>query len=181
MSQNSAVIPRGVTRGITALLVALVSVVGLAASAQAHSVLVSMTPADGSLVMTSPPEVSLTFDENIQSLGSAISVIDPAGTQVQTGAPQVLNSTISVSLPALTVPGHYTVNYRVVSADGHPVTKVVGFNYLSDKSPTPAPIPDGSSFPIAAIAIIAVASIALCALGAWFMMRRTPRDEELPR
>jgi methionine-rich copper-binding protein CopC len=170
--------PRVAIRGAAGLLTFLAVILGFSMPAQAHSVLVSMTPADGSLVMTSPPEVSLTFDENIQSLGDAVAVVDPTGTQIQTGTPQVLNATISVSLPPLTVPGHYTVNYRVVSADGHPVTKEVGFNYLSENGPTPAPAPDGASFPFAALGIVALASIAICGLGAWIMMRRSPKEND---
>ena len=172
-------IPRAITRGIAVIVFGVAASIGLAASASAHSVLISMTPADGSLVMTAPTAVVLTFDENVQSLGDAISVIDPMGKQIQNGTPQVLNNTMTQALTPITVPGHYQVLYRVVSADGHPVTKELGFNYLSASGPTQAPAPvetGGSSWVNTALVTLGIVVIA--AAGFIFMRRRSSGSTE---
>jgi len=176
---NIAVIPRALARGITGLAIALVAVFGMAVPAHAHSVLISMTPTDGSLVMTAPTQVVLTFDENVQSLGDAISVIDPTGKRVDNGSPQVLNNTMTELLQPITVPGHYQVLYRVVSADGHPVTKELGFNYLSASGPTGAPTPvdsGGSSW--LSTALVTLGIVAIAAAGFVFMRRRSAGSGE---
>ncbi len=172
-------IPRAITRGIAVIVFGVAASIGLAASASAHSVLISMTPADGSLVMTAPTAVVLTFDENVQSLGDAVSVIDPMGKQIQNGTPQVLNNTMTQALTPITVPGHYQVLYRVVSADGHPVTKELGFNYLSASGPTQAPAPvdsGGSSW--VSTALVTLGIVVIAAAGFIFMRRRSAGSTE---
>ena len=172
-------IPQAFARGIAVIAVGVIASIGLAGSASAHSVLISMTPADGSLVMTAPTQVVLTFDENVQSLGDAISVIDPMGKQIQDGTPQVLNNTMTQTLTPITVPGHYQVLYRVVSADGHPVTKELGFNYLSAAGPTgaPAPVDSGASSWLST-ALVTLGIVAVAAAGFVFMRRRSAGSGE---
>jgi len=177
-SRIPAAIPRATLRGIASVLLSMLSVLGLATAAQAHSVLISMAPADGSLVMTAPSEVVFTFDENVQSLGDAVSVVDPTGKQVQNGSPQILNNTMTQALQPITVPGHYQVSYRVVSADGHPVTKELGFNYLSNVGPTQVPTPSGdtgSSWLTTALVTVGVLIVAL--VGFLILRRRSKLPE----
>jgi copper transport protein len=71
---------------------------------------------------TSPKEVTLAFDEPVEAAFGALRVFDARGTPVTTGAlrrPE--GSRLEVALPEL-ADGAYTVTYRVVSADGHPVS-----------------------------------------------------------
>jgi copper resistance protein C len=110
-----------------ASLFGLVALVWLAAPASAHSQLISMDPADGSTVAVAPTQVVLTFDENIQHIGAAVVVIGPGGTRVDDGPVVVAGPTATEQLHPLTTPGRYTVSYRVVSDDGHPVTCTLGF------------------------------------------------------
>jgi methionine-rich copper-binding protein CopC len=93
--------------------------------AQAHAGLVRVQPANGSTVTTAPTRVRLVFDENIRS-PSAIIVTDPSGHHVQTGQVRLLNNTASIAVHIVS-PGAYTVAYRVVSADGHPVAAQTSF------------------------------------------------------
>lgn len=115
------VVTRHIRRATTAVLLCLSGVVLAATAANAHTSLVSMSPADGSLAMSAPVHVVLTFDNVIQAVGDAVLVTDPHGASVASGAPIVLDNTVTQKLNPLTVPGRYTVSYRVVSADGHPV------------------------------------------------------------
>jgi methionine-rich copper-binding protein CopC len=147
-------------------------------AAQAHAVLVSMTPADGSLVMTPPSKVVLTFDEAIQTMGDAISVLDPSGKQVQSGAVQVVGSTMTELLEPITMPGHYVVSYRVVSDDGHAETAELGFDYLTT-SPTQAPAPVASTDSSwLTTALVTLGIVVIAAAGFIFMRRRSAGSGE---
>jgi len=133
--------PRRLTRATTAALLCLVGLLLVATAANAHTTLVSMSPADGSLVTVAPEQVVLTFDNVIQVVGDAVLVTDPHGASVASGAPIVLDNTVTQKLNPLTVPGRYTVSYRVVSADGHPVERALTFYYLQNTDPTATPTP----------------------------------------
>jgi methionine-rich copper-binding protein CopC len=111
---------------------------GLALPASAHAQLLIANPPVGSSVYALPPRVTLTFDDNLINLGGSsnqIQVIDPKGNRVDVGVSAVNGSTLSVQLKPETVIGKYEVTYRVISADGHPVSNSIPF-YL-DKKPAP--------------------------------------------
>jgi copper resistance protein C len=131
---------------------ALVAVVlGPASPAWAHSQLVSMSPADGSTVSVAPTQVVLTFNENIQDIGDAVVVTGPDGKRVDDGPPVILDADATERVHPLTFRGHYTVSYRVVSADGHPVTRTLGFD-LSTGAQPPPPSPSTSPSTVTATA-----------------------------
>lgn len=100
------------------------------APANAHSELLSINPAEDSISTSAPTKVVLTFSEKISPVGYGLTVTAPDGARVDLGAPKVVNATLSVNLGPLSLNGHYTVNYRVVSADGHPVEESSGFYIL---------------------------------------------------
>lgn len=103
-----------------ALLVAA-SVPLAASGAQAHSALVSSTPADGDSISEIPDEIVLEFNEDIEPIGNEVVVTGPSGAEVATDE-------LVVDGPVVTQPidvdgaGDYTVTWRVVSADGHPIS-----------------------------------------------------------
>jgi methionine-rich copper-binding protein CopC len=98
--------------------------------ALAHSTLVSMTPAQDSIQTSAPTQVVLTFDENITPSGEGLTVTAPDGVRVDLGEPRASGATISVNLGPIKLNGHYVINYRVVSADGHPLEASAGFEIL---------------------------------------------------
>jgi methionine-rich copper-binding protein CopC len=120
---------------VLAVLAAGLALVAIAAPASAHNFLVSVSPADGSTVDTAPAAVVLTFDQPAQALGTAILVLGPDGTTVSTGAPILVNSTVSESLGAQRPAGVYTVTWRVTSADGHPISGRFTFTATSATGP----------------------------------------------
>lgn len=101
-----------------------------AAPASAHSELVSMVPAIDSTVTSAPTSVVLIFNEKISTSGFGITVTGPEGLRVDTGAATVSATHLSIKLGPLSLNGHYIVNYRVVSKDGHPTEKSAGFDVL---------------------------------------------------
>jgi len=155
---------------------ALTGALGLAVPsiASAHTALVSMSPADGSLLTTAPTSIVLTFDQNIQDVGDGIVVRDPNGTNVEEGKPVVLNNTVTEQLKPITIPGHYTVDYRVTSADGHPVSKQLGFDYLERGASAPAAATSSTEVGSGVMVGIAIAvgALVVLALLAWLILRR---------
>ncbi len=141
---------RTTTRGLALLL--LTAWVGLCVAvvpASAHSRLLSSSPADGATVPTSPGEIVLTFNEDINPQFVTVRVTDGEGGDV-------VGSDASVSGPRVTVPveqpiaaGGYKITYRVVSADSHPITGSTTFTVAGDPlaspSPTATPSPDAPS------------------------------------
>lgn len=88
--------------------------------AYAHAALVSTDPGDGARIATAPTKVTLTFNENVATPAFVV-VTAPDGTRVKSGKVTVLDHTVSASLAATDMKGTYTLSYRVVSADSHPV------------------------------------------------------------
>lgn len=108
-------------------LLALAAITLSIGPVSAHGTLVSMTPAIDSVVTTAPSEIVLTFDENVSPIGYGITVTAPDGTRVDVGSARVTAAELSVKLGPITLNGHYLVNYRIVSDDGHPVEVSTGF------------------------------------------------------
>ena len=91
----------------------------LPATASAHAVPVSSTPAPGSRLGATPGAVVIVFDEPLEPRLSGTTVIDPSGRRF-TGT--VSGKTIRVPLSA-DAPGVYRVDWKTVSVvDGHTIT-----------------------------------------------------------
>ncbi|MFF9085638.1 copper resistance CopC/CopD family protein [Streptomyces sp. NPDC014991] len=132
---------------LPALLLGLlpVLVLGTAAPASAHAVLRATDPADGTVLSTAPRHVTLTFTESVGLLTDSFRVYDPRNHRLRTGpaghAPGG-SDTARVSLPARLATGTYTVAWRVVSADSHPVSGALTFSVGKRTATSAAPPPD---------------------------------------
>lgn len=113
-----------------------------APAASAHSDLMGTTPADGSVVAEAPASIVLQFNE--ESLDSLIDVVitDAKGDVVAMDAAEAAGADVLVPWPGSLGAGDYTVAYRVVSADGHPVTGTFTFTYTGGASTDTAPAID---------------------------------------
>ncbi|NMO05030.1 copper resistance protein CopC [Gordonia sp. TBRC 11910] len=110
-----------------------------AGAAAAHSRLESSDPADGARVSASPASVTLTFNEAIQESFAVLTVVGPDGNFWQNGDPTVFGPTLKVGLRPLGPAGEYQINYRVTSADGHPVEGKRSFTLTVAGTGTPGP------------------------------------------
>lgn len=106
-----------------ALTLALLTLV--APTASAHDQLISTDPPDGAMLDTAPSSVGLTFSEDVLDISTTVVVDGPNGPVPTT--PSVDGTTVSAPLPADLPDGAYTVTWRVVSSDGHPVQGTFGF------------------------------------------------------
>lgn len=98
---------------------ALLGVLVTATPAQAHTSLTSSDPAKGATV-TSPTRIRLTFAEPVRFTG--VVVVDAHGGHHESGKAQAVDNHVTQQVAGVLSPGAYTVGWRVVSPDGHPVT-----------------------------------------------------------
>jgi methionine-rich copper-binding protein CopC len=134
-------------RVVSLLLTGLVAgavVLGTATPALAHNVLVSSDPKDGSQLESGPAAITLTFDQavNAGEKFNTITVTGPEGTRWEAeGEPTVKNNTVVFPIRPLGPAAEYTIGYRILSADGHPVTGSLKFTLTKAGDGTPAPTP----------------------------------------
>ncbi|GAA0243494.1 copper resistance protein CopC [Actinomadura nitritigenes] len=103
--------------GLVAVLAAALG--GLTATpALAHTQLVSSTPGKGASA-AAVTEVKLVFSDEISN--AKVIVKDAHGKAFQSGAAEHKGTTVTQKLTGALPAGSYTVAYRVVGADGHPV------------------------------------------------------------
>ena len=93
-----------------------------AAPAKAHDRLVRVDPAAGARTERAPAQVQLVFDQAVGRRFATVVVTGPDGADLAAGPARVVDGTVTQPLDPTGPSGAYTVAYRVVSADGHPVT-----------------------------------------------------------
>lgn len=114
---------------ITALFLLCTSFIGAAGPASAHADLVSSDPVDGSVVESAPESITLNFNSAILDSTAELAVSNSAGELVNGIVTESVQTSATAVWPA-DLPGDtYTVAYRVVSEDGHPITGSFSFSY----------------------------------------------------
>jgi methionine-rich copper-binding protein CopC len=132
---------------VLGVLVLVALPLSLAAPASAHDELVSTLPANGEVLAEPPTEVSLTFGEEVGTLGTAVVVTDGAGAKLADGKVVVQGPLVTQAIIPPTVGGSVRVSYRVVSADGHTVTGTFSFTVPAPASPSQSVSPTDSASP----------------------------------
>lgn len=114
------------------LLTAVLAVLGGATPAVAHAALTASDPAQGSVVASAPESVTLSFSEQVSMSEDSIKVLDPSGERVDTDELQDLSTPSVVkygtALRSVVPDGTYTVAWKAVSADSHPVSGAFTFS-----------------------------------------------------
>ncbi|MFE3555783.1 copper resistance protein CopC [Streptomyces sp. NPDC059193] len=119
-----------------------------APAAFAHTDLTSSTPADGATLDALPASIGLTFSDDMSREYAKLALTAPDGTAAGAGEPQVDGKSASLAVQPGLPPGTYTVGYRVVSADGHPVSGSYRFTVRETALAAPAaPSPTPSAGP----------------------------------
>ena len=108
----------------------LIPILFTAAPASAHAHLVNSLPRAGAVLAAGPSEVVLTFDQPIQAFPGAngMVVTGPQGSHWACGRARINGNTLTASMGEVGPPGRYQVHYRVLGADGHPITGSVPIN-----------------------------------------------------
>jgi copper resistance protein C len=162
-------------RLLAAVAAAAVLVLGPGAgAAKAHDTLVGSAPTAGAAVKSPPSSVAIEFSDVPQALGTQVVVIGPDGAPVSDGDTEQDGTTIRQPLSGELPAGGYAVQWRVISADGHPLSGTFGFTVdqgtgaersdaaagssASTRMDTAGSItdPGASSFPVVWIAVGAI-------------------------
>lgn len=123
-------------------LLAGVAVFATATPASAHDSLLTSTPAAGERLELAPSEVSLTFSDDVLALGAAIIVTGEDSRDWALPDPVIVDDTVTAALSPGMPDASYELRWRVVSADGHPISGVIPFT-VGDGSPSvPTPEPE---------------------------------------
>ena len=114
-------------------------------AAYAHTSLSGSSPADGETLETPPAQLHLTFSGKLEGAEALhrVELTGPGGEPVPV-EPAALDSggkSLMTALPPL-ANGAYTVTFRVISADGHPIEGGFGFEVAAPETvPGPDPNP----------------------------------------
>ena len=101
------------------------ALIAFAVAAGAHAHLEKASPADGSVITTSPSNLVLNFSEAARMTALSIQKGDGPKQSLKP-LPTAAAQQISIPLPSLT-PGSYEVSWRVVSDDGHVMSGALHF------------------------------------------------------
>jgi methionine-rich copper-binding protein CopC len=157
----------------------LISLVLFPTAATAHTNLVETNPADGAVLEDLPAEATVTLGAGPQRADVVLEAPDGTVHKLRT---RVADTTITADLPSTGPRGDYTLSYRVVSADGHPVTGSATFTVKAGPEPvatTPSPdetaptaTADGSASGWSSLALAGGAALVALAAGFLFWLMR---------
>lgn len=113
----------------------LLLVFGTAAPALAHDALKSSSPAKDAEVK-SLDEVRLEFTAGVRL--PFVIVRGPGGAELQSGKPEADGKVVTQAVKEPVPDGKYTIAYRVVSSDGHPIEGEIPFKVKGAETPSPS-------------------------------------------
>lgn len=125
-----------------ALLAALALFV--APSASAHDALIGSTPKDGATVSSALDSVELDFSGALKPIGNQVSLSDAEGAK-HDAETSISGNTLTVDFGTALPAGQYTLVWRVVSSDGHPIEgttanqQALSFTVKGDAAASSAP------------------------------------------
>ncbi len=120
---------------VVAFAVSLLLGTALAAPALAHTALKSSDPKKNARVEMIG-KVTLEFTESVRF--PAVLVRGADGKRYESGRPEVDGATVTQGVADSVPPGAYTIAWRVVSDDGHPVEGEIPFTVVAPKAPAAA-------------------------------------------
>lgn len=124
-----------------AIALSVLGMLGVGAtSAQAHTALISSTPANGAVLDAAPTSVTFIFAEALIPDLDTVSINNDKGVNVSSQKVTPTGDQLSITWPSDLPAGKYEVAYRVVSEDGHPVSNSITFEYGE-----PAPVASAST------------------------------------
>jgi methionine-rich copper-binding protein CopC len=127
-----------ITRLLAAASVAAVFAALTGSPAWAHNSLTDASPAKNATLKKAPGGVKLTFLQRVDPDALEIAVADSAKREVAASGPTASGKSGTLTFDDTLANGTYTVTYRVVSLDGHPVRGSYKFTVADASAPTPA-------------------------------------------
>lgn len=168
-------------KGIVSSVLALLLMSATAASA--HTSVVTTTPLYKSTLTEMPLQISIEFTDELMTIGdekvNTISITAPDKGQVSITSISIEKNLMTANLPDLDYQdGTYLVSYRVVSADGHPVSGSYPLYLNAPSAPDSQPVAQEDEhgfFHIHQTHIIQ-AGVVLILIALWWGYRRFNRE-----
>ncbi|HET7856622.1 MAG TPA: CopD family protein [Gaiellaceae bacterium] len=112
-----------------ALCAAMIIALAAAPTAAAHAVLVATTPGNDAVLQQSPDRVTLRFNEPVETAFGSVRVYDGNANRVDSGEiSRPDEKSVAVAIDRRLPRGTYTVTWRAISADSHPVSGAFVFH-----------------------------------------------------
>ncbi|MFL0515873.1 copper resistance CopC family protein [Brevibacterium luteolum] len=147
---------RPVSRLVSVLAVLVAVVLLPVAPASAHDVVTGTNPEDGQSLDAVPEAIEVSFSNAPLSMGSEILIKDAAGTNWAEGGVEIDGNMAVQPVNPEAPAGEYTVTWRVVSSDSHPIDGSFSFTATdgagASSSPNPEQAGAGSSQPAQPVA-----------------------------
>lgn len=145
---------------VLGVALATAAVFGIAAPASAHDALTGSEPASGATVSADLTQVTLQFSADLMADGAEAHVYQGADPKVaaDAGATDWVSGAVAIDGPNLVVPlaeglepGTYSVSWRVVSSDGHPIdsstAEIITFTVAAAPEAIQTPTAEASPVP----------------------------------
>jgi len=118
-----------------ALALAALAVLGpFVPAANAHDQVTFTAPADAEQLDTAPADVTMQFTDELIAVGALMLVVDESGEDWADGPMAIDRATVVQPLKTGLPDGTFDVRWRVVSADGHPISGTFRFS-VGDEPP----------------------------------------------
>ncbi len=141
---RNVVVLRGILLGLVLPVVFVTAGIG-AGPAGAHAALVGSDPGEGSSLAAAPTSITLTFNENVAQ-PAYVAVAAPDGSQVEVTAIRAVDDEVTATLADVGQKGTFSASYRVVSADGHPVTGTFTYDVTVGETVSQVTAPEQETF-----------------------------------
>ncbi|MCM3639325.1 copper resistance protein CopC [Sporosarcina luteola] len=118
------------------IIAALILMFAFSASASAHTGLTSSTPSDGDIIADDIYEITLEFNTNIEST-STVKIFSENNEEITGNT--IVNDNVMIS--GFNEPlddGIYTVEWKIIGADGHPIQGTYSFEVNQEELNDPA-------------------------------------------
>ena len=113
-----------------AMSLAMLSMLFQVNSALAHATLVKSDPPRRASLSSPPKQIQLWFNEKIEGSYASVTVLDSKKKSITENNPEVVlddPKSVVLNIPQME-PGRYTVQYRVMSVDGHVIASSYDFS-----------------------------------------------------
>lgn len=131
-----------------AVLVIALLVAGTA-TVSAHAYVERSDPREGETLQDPLREIRVWFTEALEPAMSRLTLLGPDGLPVAGAQPVALGSSaLGLAVPDLPG-GRYTVQWKVLSKDGHVTEGTISFQVKGTAAPQPAPAPAPAPAPVA--------------------------------
>jgi methionine-rich copper-binding protein CopC len=130
--------PRAIRQSLSAVAAIVLALLAPVSAASAHDVLTGTNPGNGQRVEVLPDAIELTFSSMPLAIGTTVNIEDAGGKDWAAGEVKIVDNVVSQPVSPGTPAGEYTVNWRVVSSDGHPIEGAFGFTANSGSAGVPS-------------------------------------------